>query len=234
MRAKILSFLAWAVVSVWSRTIAVRRMNGGVMDRLAAEQRNCIYAFWHGSMFLLLQAHRGCGVAIMASESKDGEIMASILRLFGYTTVRGSSKRKGNRALLNLIHVIRAGGSAAIAVDGPRGPRHEVKPGVVFLAGKLKVPIVPVATMAARAWPVNRSWDALMVPAPFTRGVILYGDPITVDGTADEDIESGRARLQEALHGLDREARELVAIGEVEARSSDLDTLSSQRTHRIH
>jgi lysophospholipid acyltransferase (LPLAT)-like uncharacterized protein len=227
-----LSHLAWAVVSMVSRTIAIRTVNRDLVDRLTAERRNCIYAFWHGSMFLLLQAHRGSGIAIMASESKDGAIMASILRLFGYTTVRGSSKRKGNKALLNLVHIIRAGGSAAIAVDGPRGPRHEVKPGIVFLAGKLKVPIVPVASVARRAWSMEKSWDALMVPAPFTQGVILYGEPIIVGGTTDEDIESGRARLEEALHSLNREARELVAIGEVEAQNSVLDAFSSRHTHR--
>jgi lysophospholipid acyltransferase (LPLAT)-like uncharacterized protein len=202
-------------------------MSRDPVERLAADRRNCIYAFWHESMFLLLPAYRGSGIAIMASESRDGDIMAGVLRLFGYTTVRGSSKRKGNRALRHLIQVIRTGRSAAIAVDGPRGPRHEVKPGIVFLAGKLKVPIVPVTSMARRAWSVKKSWDALMVPAPFTQGVILHGDPITVGSSSDEDIASGRAALEEALHNLNREAKELVSIDAVDAQNSELKSSPS-------
>src|SRR5512139_931592 len=129
-----LSFIAWAVTTLWSRTLKVQHVNREVPDRLAAEGRNVIYAFWHDSMFLLPYTHRNSGVVVMVSESRDGDIAAGTLRHFGFEVVRGSSKRKGNRALIALINSLRRGRSVAIAVDGPRGPRHEAKEGAVFAA----------------------------------------------------------------------------------------------------
>lgn len=215
LRARIYSFLAWAFVTLWSRTISVRIVNREVRDRLKAEGKQCIYTFWHGNLFLLLHAHRNAEVAILASESRDGEIMAQLLRRFGFDVVRGSTKRNGHRALFRLADCIRRGGPVAIAVDGPRGPARAVKPGTLFLAGKLGVPIVPIA-VAARHAAVLETWDKLMVPAPFTRGVIVYGDPITVDGASDEAIEAGRVKIVAAMRGLTLDAEERARVPEGE------------------
>jgi lysophospholipid acyltransferase (LPLAT)-like uncharacterized protein len=143
---------------------------------------------------------------IMVSESKDGEIATEILKHFGYEVVRGSSKRRGSRALINLCDGMRKGKSVAITVDGPRGPRHEAKEGAVFLAGKMQAPIIPVATGAKRFWTLERSWDKLVLPVPFTEGVVLYGQPIMVNGTSREETESKRRELEAALHRITREA----------------------------
>jgi lysophospholipid acyltransferase (LPLAT)-like uncharacterized protein len=144
---------------------------------------------------------------IPASESRDGEIMARLLNRFGYHVVRGSSKRRGARAAIGLIDGLRSGMSPAIAVDGPRGPLHEVKEGVVYLSGKLKAPIVPVAARAKRYWVIERSWDKLIIPAPMTDALILYGEPITVNGTSDDEIESKRKVLEETMLRLTQEAK---------------------------
>jgi hypothetical protein len=205
---RILSFLIWSVLTLWSRTLTIRLVNKASPDRLAGEGKNVIYAFWHDSMFLLPYAHRNWKVEIMVSESKDGEIAAGILRRFGFEVARGSSKRKGSRALIKLISSIQSGRSVGIAVDGPRGPRHEAKEGAVFLAGKLMVPIVPVATAARRCWTLNRTWDQFILPVPFTGGVVLYGEPIVVNGTSREEIAAKRDELEAALHRLTREAAE--------------------------
>jgi lysophospholipid acyltransferase (LPLAT)-like uncharacterized protein len=206
IRAKILSFLAWVVITLWSRSLKVHLVNKNTPDRLAAEGRNVIYAFWHGSLFLLPYTHRNSGSTIMVSESRDGEIMARMLRHFGFEVIRGSSKRKGNRGLIGLITSMRKGKSVAIAVDGPRGPRHVAKEGAVFLASKLMVPVIPVATGARRCWTLEKTWDKLVVPAPFTEGVVIYGEPITVNGTSMEEIESKRVELEMALRRLTRDA----------------------------
>jgi hypothetical protein len=216
LRARLYSFLAWAFVTLWSRTINVRIVNRDIRDRLEAEGKQCIYTFWHGSLFLMLHAHRKAGVTILASESRDGEIMAQLLRRFGFEVVRGSTKRNGHRALLALASCLRRGRSVAIAVDGPRGPAREVKPGTLFLAGKLNVPIVPIVVSAKHAAVLEGTWDKLMVPAPFTRGVIVYGDPIVVDGASDEAIESGRAKLIAAMRRLTLEAQERADVAERE------------------
>lgn len=176
--------------------------------RLTAEGKNFIYAFWHGRQFLLFHHHRDTGLIIPASESRDGEIQTGILKRFGFNVVRGSSKRKGDRALLGLVEGLRKGKSVALAVDGPRGPIHEVKQGVIYLAGKLDKVIVPIATGAKRFWILGKIWDKYLLPVPFTEGVIIYGEPITVQGIDETELETKRRELTDALNQLMKQADE--------------------------
>jgi lysophospholipid acyltransferase (LPLAT)-like uncharacterized protein len=213
LRARILSFIGWFLVSAWSRTIRMRFVNREVPDRLAAEGKNFIYAFWHGRQFLLFHSHRKSGIVIPASESRDGEIQAWILKRFGFDVVRGSSKRKGERALLGLVDGLRKGKNIALAVDGPRGPLYEVKQGVAYLAGKLDKPIVPVVTSAGRYWTLEKIWDKYLLPKPFSTGVVIYGDPITVQGIAEGELEAKRRDLEAALNGLMTRADEYFKKG---------------------
>ncbi len=206
MRARILSLIGWIVISLWSSSVRIRFINRNSPEQLAKEGKNFIYAFWHGRQFLLFHNHRQTGIVIPASESRDGEIQAGILKKFGFDVVRGSSKRKGERALLGLVDGLRKGKNIAIAVDGPRGPVYEVKQGVTYLAGKLNKPIVPVSTSARRFWIFEKMWDRYLLPAPFTKGVIVYGEPIVVNGIGEEELESKRRELASALNRVMNEA----------------------------
>lgn len=202
LRARVLSFIGWIILSVWSSTVRIRYVNKEVPDRLASEGKNFVYAFWHGRQFLLFHTHRKSGIVIPASESRDGEIQAGILKRFGFDVVRGSSKRKGDRALLGLLDGLRRGKNVALAVDGPRGPIYEAKQGVTYLAGKLNKPIVPVITSARRYWILGKIWDKYLLPVPFTRGVVMYGAPILVSGISGEEPEAKRRELEIALNSL--------------------------------
>lgn len=200
IREKVLSYIGWVLISIWSRTIRIQFIEKKIPDQLRAEGNNLIYAFWHGRQFLLFHNHRNTGIVIPASESRDGDIQAGVLLHFGFDVVRGSSKRKGDRALLGLVDGLRKGKDIALAVDGPRGPIYEVKQGITYLAGKLNKPIVPVATSAKRFWILEKIWDKYMLPVPFTRGVIVYGEPIVVRGIQEEELESKRRELTDALN----------------------------------
>jgi lysophospholipid acyltransferase (LPLAT)-like uncharacterized protein len=202
LRARLLSFIGWIILSLWSRTIRLRSVNSEIPARFVSEGKNFIYAFWHGRQFLLFHSHRDSGVIIPASESRDGEIQAGILKRFGFEVVRGSSKRKGDRALLGMVDGLRKGKNVALAVDGPRGPVYEVKQGITYLAGKLDKPIVPVITSAKRYWILDKIWDKYLLPAPFTTGVVIYGEPITVSGISEEHLEAKRQELERALNRL--------------------------------
>ena len=208
LRTKVLPFIAWMLISLWTMTVRVRFLGREVPARLNEGGKNVIYAFWHGRQFLLFHTHRRGGIVIPASESRDGDIQAGVLRRFGFDVVRGSSKRKGYRALLGMVDGLRKGKNVAIAVDGPRGPVYEVKPGVLYLAGKLGAPIIPVATSAKRRWILEKTWEKYMLPYPLTKAVIVYGGPIVVRGTSEEELESKRRELQSALNDLTREADE--------------------------
>lgn len=208
MRARILSCIGWALISLWSRSLRVRFVNKDIPDRLKSDGKNFIYAFWHGRQFLLFHNHRNSGVIIPASESRDGEIQAGILSRFGFDVVRGSSKRKGDRALLGMVDGLRNGKNVAIPVDGPRGPIYEVKQGVMYLAGKLDKAIVPVAASAKRFWILEKIWDKYLLPVPFTKGVIVYGEPVFVHDISEGELESKRKELTNALNRVMKEADE--------------------------
>ena len=208
LRARLLSLIAWVVISVWSRLVRIHFVNRQIFDRFTAEKKNVIFAFWHGRQFLLFHNYKNAGFIIPASESRDGDIQAGILRRFGFEVVRGSSKRKGDRALLGMLQGLRKGKTVAMAVDGPRGPLHEVKPGILYLAGKLNKPIVPAAISAKRHWIIKKSWDQYMLPVPFTRAVIVFGEPVVVDGTSEAELESKRQDLENSLHMITGEADE--------------------------
>jgi lysophospholipid acyltransferase (LPLAT)-like uncharacterized protein len=205
-RAAVLSRVGSLVLSLWSRTIRVDYVNKSVPEGLRASGTNFIYAFWHGRQFLLFHTHRDLHVVIPASESRDGEIQARILKRFGFDVVRGSSKRKGERALLGLVDALRKGKSIALAVDGPRGPVYEVKQGVTYLAGKFSKPIVPLSVGAKGAWILEKIWDKYLLPKPFTRCIIVYGEPIIVNGTAEAELEAKRTALSAALNDVTERA----------------------------
>jgi lysophospholipid acyltransferase (LPLAT)-like uncharacterized protein len=194
--------IGWLVISIWSRTLKVHFVNREIPDGMRAAGKNFIYAFWHGRQFLLFHTHRKERLVIPASESRDGDIQACILDRFGFDVVRGSSKRKGERALLGLVDALRRGKSIALAVDGPRGPVYEVKQGVTYLAGKLDKPIIPLVMGAKRFRILDRIWDKYLLPMPCTECVIVYGDPIIVNGTSEEELERKRSALADALNGI--------------------------------
>jgi len=202
MRARILSFIGWSLMALWSSTVRIRFMDRDIPEGLHAQGRNIIYAFWHGRQFLLFYAYRNTGIVIPASESRDGEIQAGIIGRFGLGVVRGSSKRKGAQALLGLVDALRSGKDIAIAVDGPRGPVYEVKQGITYIAGKLSIPIVPLSVAAKRAWVLEKIWDKYLLPVPFTECVIMYGEPIIVNGTGEEELENKRQELTAALNTI--------------------------------
>ena len=202
LRARILGLIAWVLLSAWKRTIRTRFENQEVLDRLTAEGKNFIYAFWHGRQFILFN-HKPYGeVVIPVSESRDGEIQAQLLVRLGFQVVRGSSKRKGDRALLGLVDSLRRNKNVGLAVDGPRGPRYEVKQGITYLAGKLKKPIVPIMAGAKRYWVLEKAWDQLLIPKPFTEGLIIFGEPISVSSTDEGELEAKRKELETVLIGL--------------------------------
>lgn len=147
--------------------------------RLRAEQRPFVFALWHGQLLPLLAQHRGEGTRVLISEHRDGEIIARIAHAIGLGTIRGSTTRGAARALLAMCDALEHGQEIAVTPDGPRGPAHTFAPGTLVAAQRAGAPIVPIGVAASRAWRL-RSWDAFMIPKPFARVEIVYGEPRSV------------------------------------------------------
>ena len=168
-------------------------------DEAIAQGRRCIFALWHARLLPLVWSHRGRGVVVLVSRHRDGELIARIVERLGYLTSRGSSTRGGEEGMMDMLRKAEEGRLLAITPDGPRGPAGTLKPGIVYLASRSGLPIVPVAAAARSCWTL-RSWDRFRVPRPFTRVVVAYGDPIAIPpGLEGASLESWRARVEAAL-----------------------------------
>ena len=195
VRAGLVAFRALA--STWR----INELNGDVIRRLRATHQPFILAFWHGRMLPLLWHHRGQGINILVSEHGDGEIIARVAEALGCRTIRGSTSRGAGRALLGLIRKAREGGEIAITPDGPRGPAESFATGALVVAQRSGVPIVTLAAGASSAWRL-KSWDGFMIPKPFARVTIAYGNPERFKELSAREAAAQAPRMQTSLAGL--------------------------------
>lgn len=152
--------------------------------------------FWHDQLLLMVRAYRGPGAKVLISASRDGELIARTMNCFGLGTVRGSSRRGGREAFRALVQLGKEPFDLAITPDGPKGPRHELKDGIVELARITGRTVVPMCFVCSRGWRLP-SWDRFLIPSPFARGVYSYGEPVTYrDG---EGSEAFRVRLHQSI-----------------------------------
>lgn len=166
-----------------------------------------IFTFWHRYQALACAVGSWTRAGVMVSQSRDGELIARVIRRFGMTPVRGSSSRGGGTALHNLIELARSGHSVGITPDGPRGPLGAVQPGVALLARMTRLPAVPFAIDASRRW-VGNGWDRFIVPLPLGRAVVVAGEPFRYEET-DGD-EAFLLRVRERLNQVSRRAAQAV------------------------
>lgn len=203
-------YLGSWVIALYSATLRLRLRGEENVEPLFKQGRNVVYAFWHGRMFPLIYKHRHYNIQVLVSRHRDGEIISRIVERLGYTTARGSSSVGGSQALLALRESLSARRNYAFTPDGPRGPRENLKPGLVFFAQASGLPIIPVAAAARKKYEL-KTWDHFAVPGPFTKVVIAYGAPVYVPPeTTETERERYRQRIEETLNRMGRETDQAV------------------------
>jgi hypothetical protein len=165
-----------------------------------------ILAFWHDRILLMPFPYRGRKACIMNSIHRDGEIITRVIKRFGIRSVRGSSTRGWIGGLKDMLEAYRQGYDLIVVPDGPRGPRHHAKPGVLQLARATGAPIFPVTYGAA--WKITvPSWDRLLIPFPLSRVTYVAGSPIVVPtDTSPALIEEKRRELEDILQTITAQA----------------------------
>ncbi len=200
-----------ALFRLWVKSMryTVPKALDKIMERNREGERFVI-ALWHDELFPI--AGYGCvyttGLMGIVSESKDGQFVASVMEGLGQTTVRGSSSHGGVRALLEAKRVMeRENRMAVFAVDGPRGPRHEPKDGVIFLAQRAKAKIVPIRAYTSRKKVFANAWDRFQLPWFFSRCELVFGEPyaVTTEKLNVDTLAVERKRLKETLDSLGEE-----------------------------
>lgn len=142
--------------------------------------KSFVYAVWHQNLIGAIFSHIGEQFTMIISESKDGELVAVTCEKFGHIPARGSSTRGGKRALVEIVKTIKRGVPGALTVDGPKGPPHVVKPGVIEIARLAQCALLPLSPYAKDYWYFKKSWDHFRVPKPFTKIVIVIGEPVFI------------------------------------------------------
>jgi len=173
-----------------SWTWRVEFKNRDLLDG-ALGSRGAVLAFWHGEQLPMVPLHAHLGLVGMASQSRDGDLLAEIIRGFGFGVIRGSSRRGGARAVRQAVRGLERCISPVLAVDGPRGPRRVVQPGAAAIASLASVPVVYGVAWASHAIRL-RTWDRFQIPLPGARVVVAYGklneagDAVGVEALSDE------------------------------------------------
>lgn len=203
-RYKLAGSVLGQLMRVWRRTVRMEVRNFEVWQA----NPGAVLAIWHGRMLTGAFLGPRLSIASMASASPDGEVAARAFEAMKVRIVRGSSTRGGQRALLQLFRMVERGevGHAGLTVDGPKGPPRVVKPGIVALARRFGVPIVPGSFSSRPYWMLG-SWDRMVLAPPFSRMVIALGEPISPrEDLSDEGLaaEVGRA-IDRLTDELDRE-----------------------------
>lgn len=168
-----------------------------------------VIAFWHGRMLMMPMIYRRARGAfprtiyMLMSQHGDGRLIAFAVRLLSISCVAGSSTRGGLAALLKMCRWIEAGADVGFTPDGPKGPRYECKDGIALVAQRTGAVVLPFSYSTERRWQLS-TWDRMIIPKPFSRGVAILGAPISV--SQEEDREQARLRIQEALHEITEQA----------------------------
>jgi len=201
--------LAWLL---WSTCKIDKVIGAEHMDRAVAGGKPVIPCYWHRmhvfcARYMLDQMDRGLKPGFLISPSVSGEVPAAMARGAGAEVVRGSPTRTGGQALRDMyLTVSRDSVSPVITVDGPKGPAEVVKIGAVLLARLTKRPIIPMTFAASSATLLN-SWDRFVLPRPFSKIVLVVGEPITVPpGTPIDELEPVRLELENSLKALNEQA----------------------------
>lgn len=210
-------FVGWSVALVFRLVSRTLRLYGFLesehTDCSVETRRGYIYALWHDSTFIPLarQALKRPRVAALVSRHQDGAYLARFMQQIGIRSIRGSTARGGDQALRELM---RLGDDWQIFItpDGPRGPHHVVKSGLVYLASRTGRPILPVVSHFGSAWLIQGKWTGQLIPKPFSRGWYIVGEPLLVPPELSrEDIEFHRARVQCEMQRLEAKLAVLVS-----------------------
>ena len=199
----VLPHLLYVLVLVWCWTIREFRRKTEAEDYVCNLSGSYILTLWHGHIFYLFyHLRRRPDFHLLISPSVDGDLLARLARLMGYSVIRGSTFKRAVSSTRSLIKVLRRGERIIIIADGSRGPRLKVQSGCIQIAGITDSPLIPMTYGATRKIELN-TWDRFVLPLPFTHCTINFGNRISVPHRADgKIIQEKQKELEQSLNLL--------------------------------
>ncbi len=195
-------FFAYYLIQIYSMTFRLRIENEGHWQKLRQQGTRVILCAWHQQFFSAIRhfkTYSKYNPGLMISQSKDGDLISGVANRTGWHTPRGSSSRGGKHAMDMMIAHLKTYGLGAHILDGPTGPIGRVKAGAIKMAHEADAVVVPFYTSAPHAWFFN-SWDRFMLPKPFSRVYITFGQEIRFEASDNEDnFERHRQTLENLM-----------------------------------
>jgi lysophospholipid acyltransferase (LPLAT)-like uncharacterized protein len=217
----ILAFLVYGYLRLVGLGIRWTLRDVAARDAVMDQHGACIVCFWHNRLAMMPWGWRGRKESfhMLISSHNDGQFIADVIGFFGLKTIYGSmrnqtkTKNKGGaRAYRDLLGALKKGGAVGITPDGPRGPRHQVHLGILKLAQRAGIPIVPASVATRRRWVLRRTWDRFIIPSPLGKAALMFGSPLSVPPEATaEELQALAAELTMRLNAVDRFVDESVA-----------------------
>lgn len=212
----------WAVkilTTLMFMTCRVRVFGREIEENYLRENpgKGLLYASWHRGLFYFVYFYRNLKFVVMASASKDGELAAQATQRFGWIPARGSSSRRGSEALVEMQRLVEKGHRAGLVVDAPTGPPYISKIGIIILAKRTGLPLIPVMWNVDRCWRL-KSWDRSIIPKPFSKIVYMYDDRflhVPPDASHDE-CEDFRKKLDDMLHRMQYQADRFFSFPDID------------------
>jgi lysophospholipid acyltransferase (LPLAT)-like uncharacterized protein len=174
--------IIYYVYRLWALTWRFRNISNPLVDQIIANNEPTIFAHWHRDELAVMRMVTDFKIATMTSTSRDGKLIDYVIRKFGGATSKGSSTRGGSTALLGLTRLVEEGYRASIAVDGPKGPIYQAKPGIFELSRLSKGWIIPAGVGSSSHFVFKKSWNKARLPLPFSKVVVIFGAPTRFEG----------------------------------------------------
>ena len=145
------------------------------LRELAAKKGKTFLLMWHENLWTAIWVNKFLQVICLISRSKDGAILSFIAHSLGFKSIRASSSRGYLSATKEILQNFKKESQICLAItpDGPRGPRHVIKPGLLSIAQRCKASLALMTFDYSRSWTLN-SWDKFRIPKPFSRVRISY------------------------------------------------------------
>ena len=221
-----LRLVGWLVnryIRLCEVTSTVTVAGDGPFVKLQAEGKPVIVLVWHGRNFQAIPMSRLFlnPVTALTSRSRDGAVIANIIRPFGYGAIQGSGtgaaakkrtnpKKRGMQAFRGMLKYLKNGEMVLATADVPPGPVFETGPGMVKLAAKSGAAIMPIGASFSPELPLPGTWDKSKLPLPFANRSLVFGDPIYIEGGGDETIAAACQRVTDALNKAQSEAEKML------------------------
>lgn len=168
---------------------------------------------WHNQLLIGMYCLRNLNYYVLASTSKDGDYVSSLLKKFGWKVIRGSSNNKAANSLVQMLRLAKKGMTLALTPDGPLGPLYHVESGGLYLASKTGRPIIPFSLTFEKKWIVKKSWDKLQIPKPFSKCVVCFGKPYFItEKLTEENLENKKQSLKQAIKDINRDGKRILQL----------------------